>query len=128
MDACETAWSRFAAGNHVGRVAVIRVAQPGLYVDISTEIGLGVIVAATVNHIILPSSLGPQLWQAVIGGRQALADYALARSPDHRGGWKGKHLRQGTCHYPDAKEYAAGGITDRRVRLINRDHSVWQGS
>src|SRR6516225_12133211 len=31
-----------------------------------TEISLGIIVAATVNHIILPSSLGPQLWQAVI--------------------------------------------------------------
>jgi uncharacterized membrane protein YccC len=43
-----------------------------------TEVCLGIIVAATVNHIILPSSLGPELWQAVIGGRQALADYALA--------------------------------------------------
>jgi len=43
-----------------------------------TEVCLGIIVAATVNHIILPSSLGPKLWQAVIGGRQALADYALA--------------------------------------------------
>jgi hypothetical protein len=43
-----------------------------------TEVCQGIIVAATVNHIILPSSLGPQLWQAVIGARQALADYALA--------------------------------------------------
>src|SRR5260370_41600178 len=43
-----------------------------------TEVCLGIIVAATVNHIILPSSLGPQLWRAVIGGRQAFADYALA--------------------------------------------------
>src|SRR5208282_2441460 len=43
-----------------------------------TEVCLGIIVAATVNHIILPSSLGPQLWQAVIGARLALADYALA--------------------------------------------------
>src|SRR6266849_4967370 len=43
-----------------------------------TEVCLGIIVAATVNHIILPSSLGPPLWQAVIGGSQALADYALA--------------------------------------------------
>jgi uncharacterized membrane protein YccC len=43
-----------------------------------TEVCLGIIVAATLNHIILPSSLGLQLWQAVIGGRQALADYALA--------------------------------------------------
>ena len=43
-----------------------------------TEVCLGIIVAATVNHIILPSSLGPQLWQAVIDGSQALADYALA--------------------------------------------------
>ena len=34
-----------------------------------TEVCLGIIVAATVNHIILPSSLGPQLWQAVIGTR-----------------------------------------------------------
>jgi len=31
-----------------------------------TEVCLGIILAATVNHIILPSSLGPQLWQAVI--------------------------------------------------------------
>src|SRR5215472_1237368 len=43
-----------------------------------TEVCLGIVVAATVNHIILPSSLGPQLWQAVIGGSQAFADYALA--------------------------------------------------
>ena len=43
-----------------------------------TEVCLGIIVAATVNHIILPSSLGPQLWQAVIGGSQAIANYALA--------------------------------------------------
>jgi uncharacterized membrane protein YccC len=43
-----------------------------------TEICLGIIVAATVNHIILPSSLGPQLWQAVIGSREALANHALA--------------------------------------------------
>ena len=50
-----------------------------------TEVCLGIIVAATVNHIILPSSLGPKLWQAVIGGRQALADYALALF-ERRGG------------------------------------------
>jgi uncharacterized membrane protein YccC len=43
-----------------------------------TEVCLGIIVAATVNHIILPSSLGPQLWQAIAGARNALADYALA--------------------------------------------------
>jgi uncharacterized membrane protein YccC len=43
-----------------------------------TEVCLGIIVAATVNRIILPSSLGPQLWQAVAGARATLADYALA--------------------------------------------------
>src|SRR5258707_2421493 len=42
-----------------------------------TEVCLGIIVAATVSHIILPSSVGPQLWQAVIGGREALTDSAL---------------------------------------------------
>ena len=50
-----------------------------------TEVCLGIIVSATVNHIILPSSLGPQLLQAVIGGSQALADYALALF-ERRGG------------------------------------------
>ena len=43
-----------------------------------TEVCLGIIVAATVNRIILPSSLGPQLWQAVAEAREALADYAIA--------------------------------------------------
>jgi uncharacterized membrane protein YccC len=43
-----------------------------------TEVCLGIIVAATVNRIILPSSLGPQLWQAVVGARATLADYAIA--------------------------------------------------
>ena len=43
-----------------------------------TEVCLGIIVAATVNRIILPSSLGTQLWQAVAGARQTLADYAIA--------------------------------------------------
>ena len=43
-----------------------------------TEVCLGIIVAATVNRIILPSSLGPQLWQAVAGARATLADYAIA--------------------------------------------------
>ena len=43
-----------------------------------TEVGLGIIVAATVNHIILPSSLGPQLWQGVVDAHAGLADYAVA--------------------------------------------------
>src|SRR5215471_10741993 len=43
-----------------------------------TEVCLGIIVAATVNHIILPRPLGPQLWQAIACAREALADYALA--------------------------------------------------
>ena len=43
-----------------------------------TEVCLGIIAAATVNQIILPSSLGTQLWQAVAEAREALADYAIA--------------------------------------------------
>src|SRR6185295_15367652 len=43
-----------------------------------TEVCLGIIVAATISHIILPSSLGTQLWQAVVSSREALADYVLA--------------------------------------------------
>ena len=43
-----------------------------------TEVCLGIIAAATVNRIVLPSLLGPQLWQAVAGARETLADYAIA--------------------------------------------------
>jgi Fusaric acid resistance protein family len=43
-----------------------------------TEVCLGIIVAATVNHIILPTSMVPSLWQAVANARAALADRALA--------------------------------------------------
>ena len=43
-----------------------------------TEVCLGIIAAATVNRIILPSSLGPQLWQAVADARATLADYAIS--------------------------------------------------
>jgi uncharacterized membrane protein YccC len=43
-----------------------------------TEVCLGIIAAATINRIILPSSLGTQLWQAVAVARETLADYALA--------------------------------------------------
>ncbi len=43
-----------------------------------TEISLGIIVTATVSHIVLPSSLGASLRQAVAGARTRLADYAVA--------------------------------------------------
>jgi uncharacterized membrane protein YccC len=43
-----------------------------------TEISLGVIVTATVSHIILPSSLAASLWRAVADVRVVLADYACA--------------------------------------------------
>jgi uncharacterized membrane protein YccC len=43
-----------------------------------TEIILGIIVTATVSHIVLPSSLGASLRQAVAGVRTRLADYAVA--------------------------------------------------
>jgi uncharacterized membrane protein YccC len=43
-----------------------------------TEISLGIIVTATVSHIILPSSLAASLWQAVADARVTLADYVLA--------------------------------------------------
>src|SRR5271167_99100 len=43
-----------------------------------TEVCLGIIVAATINRIVLPDTLGSQLWQAVADARQTLADYAIA--------------------------------------------------
>jgi uncharacterized membrane protein YccC len=43
-----------------------------------TEVCLGIIVAATINHVILPSSLGAQFWKAVVSTREALGDYSLA--------------------------------------------------
>jgi uncharacterized membrane protein YccC len=39
---------------------------------------LGIIVAATISHIVLPNSLLPSLWQAVADARARLADYAAA--------------------------------------------------
>jgi uncharacterized membrane protein YccC len=42
-----------------------------------TEVCLGIIVAATINRIVLPDTLGSQLWQAVADARQTLADYAV---------------------------------------------------
>ena len=43
-----------------------------------TEISLGIIVAATVNQVVLPNSLARSLWQAVADARAGLADYAVA--------------------------------------------------
>jgi uncharacterized membrane protein YccC len=43
-----------------------------------TEISLGIIVAATISHVVLPNSLLPSLWQAVADARARLADYAVA--------------------------------------------------
>jgi len=43
-----------------------------------TEISLGIIVTATVSHIILPNSLAAALWQAIADVRVSVADYALA--------------------------------------------------
>src|SRR5712671_1473709 len=43
-----------------------------------TEVCLGIIVAATVNHIILPTSMVPSLWQGVVDAHAGLADYAVA--------------------------------------------------
>src|SRR5260370_28649835 len=43
-----------------------------------TEISLGIIVAATVSHVVLPSSLVPSLRQAVADTHAGLADYAIA--------------------------------------------------
>ena len=43
-----------------------------------TEICLGIIVAATMHHIVLPSSLTRPLRQAIDDARQLLADYAIA--------------------------------------------------
>ena len=43
-----------------------------------TEISLGIIVAATVSHVVLPNSLVPSLWQGVVDTHAGLADYAVA--------------------------------------------------
>jgi uncharacterized membrane protein YccC len=43
-----------------------------------TEISLGIIVAATVSHVVLPDSLIPSLWRAVADAHAGLADYAVA--------------------------------------------------
>ncbi len=60
-----------------------------------TEVCLGIIAAATVNRIILPSSLGTQLWQAVADARETLADYALALfKPDDSAPLRAKLLGQ----------------------------------
>ncbi len=43
-----------------------------------TEISLGIIVSATISHIVLPSSLAASLRQAVAAAPAGLADYAIA--------------------------------------------------
>lgn len=43
-----------------------------------TEISLGIIVAATVSHVVLPNSIIPSLWQAIADARAGFADYAVA--------------------------------------------------
>jgi uncharacterized membrane protein YccC len=43
-----------------------------------SEISLGIIVAATVSHVVLPDSLISSLWRAVADARAGLADYAVA--------------------------------------------------
>ena len=40
-----------------------------------SEISVGIIVAAAVNRIVLPSSIAAALWQSMAAARQALADY-----------------------------------------------------
>src|SRR5206468_4356762 len=60
-----------------------------------TEVCLGIIVAATVDHIILPRSLSFPLWQAVAAARETLADYAVALfGPGETGALRGKLLSQ----------------------------------
>jgi uncharacterized membrane protein YccC len=49
-----------------------------------TEISLGIIVTATVCHIILPNSLAASLWRAIADVRVELADSALAVAMRHR--------------------------------------------
>ena len=43
-----------------------------------TEISLGIMVSATISHIVLPDSLAASLWKAVSDTRVRLADYAVA--------------------------------------------------
>ena len=76
------AYSFVLSGYTVAIVGIPGALDPGNAFYIATgrvtEVCLGIIAAATVNRIILPSSLGPQLWQAVASARATLADYALA--------------------------------------------------
>jgi uncharacterized membrane protein YccC len=43
-----------------------------------TEISLGIIISATISHIVLPDSLAVSLWKAVADTRVRLAEYAAA--------------------------------------------------
>src|SRR4029077_11941275 len=43
-----------------------------------TEISLGIVVAATISYVVLPSALARSLRQAVADARAGLADYAVA--------------------------------------------------
>ena len=76
------AYSFVLSGYTVAIVGVPGALDPmnAFYIAIArvTEISLGIIVTATVSHIILPSSLAASLWRAIADVRVELADYALA--------------------------------------------------
>ena len=76
------AYSFVLSGYTVAIVGIPGALDPGNAFYIATgrvtEVCLGIIAAATVNRIILPSSLSTELWQAVAAARETLAAYALA--------------------------------------------------
>src|SRR5215831_15179798 len=76
------AYSFVLSGYTVAIVGIPGALDPenAFYIAIArvTEISLGIVVTATVNHIILPSSLADSLWKAVAEVRERLAQYASA--------------------------------------------------
>ena len=77
-----TAYSFVLSGYTVAIVGIPGALDAGnaFYIAMGrvTEVCLGIILAATVDHIILPRSLSTPLWQAVAAARETLADYAVA--------------------------------------------------
>jgi uncharacterized membrane protein YccC len=76
------AYSFVLSGYTVAIVGIPGALAPGsaFYIAVAriTEITLGIIVTATVNHIVLPSPLAASLWQAITDVSAGLKEYALA--------------------------------------------------
>ena len=74
-----TAYSFVLSGYTAAIVGVPAALEPDAAFYIAsariTEVCLGIIVAAAVNHIVLPGSASAALWKSVAAARQALLDY-----------------------------------------------------